>query len=107
MLVSVGAVGLGEEGEALVFDGALVVEVSVLEDVSEGGLAAPVLALALSWKAEAVWSPDRGGLTESTIPDLQSVLAEEKNQSGLVSFTCGRCRPMCLHRSGRTRTCRS
>ena len=47
----------------------------------------PLLAFAFSWKAAAVWSPERGGFTARTMPDLQSEFAAEKNQSGLVSLT--------------------
>lgn len=88
-LVLEGSVAVGEGGGALL---SLVCEAPlplVPEADEEGGGddGVPVLALALSTNAAAVCSPVIGGLTERTIPDLQSWLAAEKNHSGSVSFT--------------------
>jgi hypothetical protein len=44
--------------------------------------------MALALKAAAVWVPVTGGLTARTMPEVQSLFAEEKNQSGWVSLTC-------------------
>lgn len=73
-----------------VSEGAAKLEVPVLLAVEVGSelvLTGPELDIAFCLKAAAVWSPDKGGFTARTIPDLQSLLADEKNQSGWVSLT--------------------
>ena len=46
------------------------------EDAGVGG---PELDMAFCLNASAVLSPDSGGFTARTMPDLQSVPTEEKN----------------------------
>lgn len=71
------AVAAAEELEAVPVPDPLLC--AVAEEDEEGGEVAgvPLLAFAFSWKAAAVWSPERGGFTARTIPDLQSEFAAE------------------------------
>lgn len=81
-------VGLGELPEPVLEGVEELEEPEGCEGWEGEGCVVPELFVALSLKLAAVWSPDKAGFTERTIPDLQSEAADEKNQRGFVSLTC-------------------
>jgi len=63
------------------------VDAGLLSELEEPELLPPPSDSALALNAAAVCSPTTAGLTEKTMPDWQSLFADEKNQIGWVSFT--------------------